>query len=773
MALTVGVTATTAGAQGRLDPPVVLPPPSHEIELDLDSGWVTNAGDAVTVVYSTEVAVPGARWLRVRFGDTVLGGDLANGNGSYLLITSQLDGAYQFLNAVSLSQWRDTSAFFNGDAVSVELYAYPGGGLNRVAISGAIAGDPPTESLCAGTDDRTPTDDPRVGRIPGCTGFLIDDAFHCALTAGHCVGINFNVMQFNVPLSDPDGSLNQAHPDDQYAIDFDSIQLLNGGVGNDWAYYGCFPNPNTNLTPFQAQGGFFTLGLNAGAPGDEIRINGFGRTDPPADPELNRTLKTSSGLLLEVNASMLFYEVDTTPGDSGAVVIDEASGEAVAVHTHGGCDTVPGNRGTRMDNAGLQAALANPLGVCSSVPAGDGDFDGDGDIDLIDYSAFQSCLTGPAGSTTAGCGPGDIDADGNIDLLDYRYLSGGFTGDCGTVITADLEDTDACLGDTVVFAVAASGADLEWAWTKNGAIIEGETNPTLVIAPVTFASLGEYRGYSISACSVAGSSPAILDLPNPPIFTGVPGDLMVCLGDSASFSVAVFGLGPFDYQWQLDGEDIPGATGADYVIASVAPVDLGVYTCVVTDRCGNSATSEEFPAELSLLLPVIVTQPTLAISCVGLSAEFSVEATGEAPISYQWLFEGFAIPGATEPTYHIDPVQEDDFGLYACEISDACGGSVMTQWVQLRLGEVVIDAQPVGGAFCIGDTVFLFAGLSGALTIQWFKDDVPIPDATSAFYVISNAQPQDGGAYYVHAASLCNDLTSESAQVTIVDCGPP
>jgi hypothetical protein len=50
-------------------------------------------------------------------------------------------------------------------------------------------------------------------------------------------------------------------------------------------------------------------------------------------------------------------------------VIWSGPGTAAAIHTHGGCSTSPGsfNSGTSVMHAGLQAALANPQGVCATT----------------------------------------------------------------------------------------------------------------------------------------------------------------------------------------------------------------------------------------------------------------------------------------------------------------------------------------------------------------------------------------------------------------------
>lgn len=56
-----------------------------------------------------------------------------------------------------------------------------------------------------------------------------------------------------------------------------------------------------------------------------------------------------------------------------------------------------------------------------------GDWDGDGDVDHDDYSAYASCMTGPIpGALGPGCNAFDFDADQDIDLADYLMFVGVF-----------------------------------------------------------------------------------------------------------------------------------------------------------------------------------------------------------------------------------------------------------------------------------------------------------------------------------------------------------
>jgi len=333
----------------------------------VDSGFVENGGPTPAVIFSTTITVPDATWLRLQYEAVELAGDIHAGTGSYLLVTSLEDGAFQFQNALHVEQWQKTSAYFNGDAVLIQLVAYPGTGPNRLAISQTMADDGTTpESICGPTDDRLLSGDVRAARaLPiGCTAWLLEDCNHCFGTAGHCTS-SLSTIQFNVPLSDANGGLRHPGPEDQYSVDASSIQFVNGGVGNDWGYFGCFRNSTTNLTAYEAQGAAFKVAPPPPAQQQDIRITGYGTMSVPRT--WSQVQKTHVGPFFSFIGTTLRYQTDTTGGNSGSPVILDSTQEAIGVHTHGGCGNPIGstsNAGTGSNHSSWQAALAAPRGVC-------------------------------------------------------------------------------------------------------------------------------------------------------------------------------------------------------------------------------------------------------------------------------------------------------------------------------------------------------------------------------------------------------------------------
>lgn len=304
------------------------------------------------------VRVDGAQSLRLRLEGTELA------PGSVLRITSLADGARQHLNASTVKQWRHSSAYFNGSAVKVELLAAEGARGDRVAINAVIATrrDARPESQCGPADDRVASSADNRARLlqMGCTANLTVDG--CFITAGHCLDVSGpnDVVEFNVPLSNPNGSLNHPPPADQYMPTTNS-QFAAGGLGNDWAVFTVFPNTETGLMPLEAQGPGLEFSLTVPKRRNVVEITGYGVDTGSA----NQTQQVSSGAVKRVSASsnVLKYAADTEGGNSGSAVL--VGGRIVAIHTNGGCRTsgTGANSGTMIGNTDFQAAYAAVCGA--------------------------------------------------------------------------------------------------------------------------------------------------------------------------------------------------------------------------------------------------------------------------------------------------------------------------------------------------------------------------------------------------------------------------
>mgnify|MGYP001027404687 CR=1 FL=1 len=359
------------GLASTVQAQVADPLQQYDVPSFIDSGPLGlpgPAGGAEEVIFSATVSAPGAGWSRVRFDAEAT----SLPSSMRIRITSLRDNSDQNLNSMTLEQWKHSSAYFNGNELLVEVLARPSEAVGRVVIDRVTAGSGFTQgggfdSICGPTDDRELSSDPRNARLlpVGCTAWIIDDCAKCFITAGHCT-FSADVVEFNVPLSTGSGSIVFAAPEDQYPVDDDSMQSNGGqGIGNDWAYFGTFPNSDTGLTAGQAQGEFYVLADEAPFSTGDIRITGYGSTRSSGGPlAWNQVQKTHLGPFVAKSGFGISYQTDTTGGNSGSPVLDETTGLAIGVHTHAGCGATSGNNGTAIDRPEFQNALANPLGVC-------------------------------------------------------------------------------------------------------------------------------------------------------------------------------------------------------------------------------------------------------------------------------------------------------------------------------------------------------------------------------------------------------------------------
>ncbi|MBL4698890.1 MAG: hypothetical protein JKX70_08655 [Phycisphaerales bacterium] len=356
-------------------------PSYRQLQISEDSGVIRVHPDQALAslralqvpMWSQVIEVDDADWVRLEFSQVTLARSTQEVRESYLRITSLEDGYEQYLDADSLVEWGNTTAYFNGSAVLVELMMSPNvsSQYNRVVIDGAQVSDPVSErSICFSTDDRVLSNDPRDGRLMpiGCSGWLFGPHGSCFMTASHCSPSGGNVMQFNVPLSSNGGGYRNPPPSDQYVVDGASVQRSSSiFIGNDWGFYGTFDNSTTGLSPLDAQGVSHTLaGAMPPVDGRPIRITGYGVVSSPVPGAWNGAQKTHVGPLASINGNTVRYQTDTTGGNSGSVILDDSTNTAIGIHTNAGCGTGGGsNQGTGLFNSGLQIALANPIGICA------------------------------------------------------------------------------------------------------------------------------------------------------------------------------------------------------------------------------------------------------------------------------------------------------------------------------------------------------------------------------------------------------------------------
>jgi len=294
--------------------------------------------------------------------------------------------------------------------------------------------------------------------------------------------------------------------------------------------------------------------------------------------------------------------------------------------------------------------------------------------------------------------------------------------------------------------------------------------------------------YSVSATNISegvvSSGPTILSQPS-----------VVVSGETATISVVATAAPSYNiaYQWLFDGAPINGANEPS-VSVTLDVKTVGTYSVIVSELGLSYCTlppaiiSNGFA--LTLEPPFSVSSdPTSQAIASGASATFSVSTTGTVAPTYQWVFNGNVIPGATAASYTIADAQVSSSGAYVVTVTDQ-GRSVTSRagflTVTAQTGGPTIAAQPQSYVTYPGGTVVLTvtlsavqASLSGrttdatAVTYQWYDNGTPMTDgggvsgSQTPTLVLSGAATQPGG-YVCLIENSAGAVVSQASSLAVL-----
>jgi subtilisin-like proprotein convertase family protein len=286
--------------------------------------------------------------------------------------------------------------------------------------------------------------------------------------------------------------------------------------------------------------------------------------------------------------------------------------------------------------------------------------------------------------------------------------------------------------DRVVFVGASPSFTVEVAgpgpiglqWARNGSVISGATAATYVRPNVVIADAGTFR---VTATNSAGSAfaEALLGVIQP-----LPPTAVVNLGGTLSLPVVAAGTG-LTYQWLRNGVPlvndgrIGGVNTSTLTVANAALTDdsdlAGLYECVVT--IGNSAPLSAGLVDVTVRPPpVIQSAPQSLVRYVGESIGFTVVATSDVPISYQWQRNGVNVGGATAASYTKSAAALTDGGAWTVNLTNVAGSSSATA------GLAVIEPAPPTRSVVLGQTFVQSVNVVAPVgtTYRWLLNGVPL-----------------------------------------------
>jgi CotH protein/lamin tail-like protein/Ig-like domain-containing protein len=168
--------------------------------------------------------------------------------------------------------------------------------------------------------------------------------------------------------------------------------------------------------------------------------------------------------------------------------------------------------------------------------------------------------------------------------------------------------------------------------------------------------------------------------------------------------------------------------------------------------------------------PVITDQPDNQTVVASGTANFSVTATGDQPLRYQWTRNGTALPGKTNATLSLANVQVNQQGAYQVLVINAAGSVASSNAMLAVVIPARITQHPQNTqAHLDGTAVFVVqASSSTPLTYQWRKNGVPLSGKTQSFLSISPVTQNDAGTYDVIVTDAVGPITSNPAQLTVL-----
>jgi hypothetical protein len=294
---------------------------------------------------------------------------------------------------------------------------------------------------------------------------------------------------------------------------------------------------------------------------------------------------------------------------------------------------------------------------------------------------------------------------GNIPSV--TFIGGGGSGAAGYATVSN--------GMVSGITMVAAGSNYTTAPTvviggPNG-LVYGQTNNSLTISNASSANSGTYFVVVTSGSNSITSSVVSLTLEYPAAISSQPLDTIANAHDNATFNVGVSGTAPFYYQWEFNGTNALNATGNTLTITNISPTNLGSYTVIVSNDFGSVTSS----------VANLYMYPYLASPFAGLDAywgqtnSLTVGAWGSGPLSYQWYFNGVAIPSRTGSTLPLGAIQFTNAGLYSVIVSSAYGSVTNTPYevivnpadVTVQLNASVVIQGTVGYTYTIQSTTNL------------------------------------------------------------------
>jgi hypothetical protein len=457
-----------------------------------------------------------------------------------------------------------------------------------------------------------------------------------------------------------------------------------------------------------------------------------------------------------------FYNNTVVAGNGG----DGGDAIVAGAHTAGNGGNGGNGTGGGLYNTGAVAVVNCTFSGCGAVGGTNG-------------VAGGGSFTGSDGSPGRGRG-GDI-AQGSGTFALQNSILGASSAGTNAYDTSASRITDAGFNISSDSSLNLSGTSLKNTDPKLGSLANngGPTqtialqtdSPALNRVPTALSPATDQRGVRRpqgAACDIGA-----YELVTLPAILVQPQSQTIANTNAVTFTVSALG-DSLSYQWRFGSAAIPSATNASYTIASATTNNAGTYDVVITN--GYGAVTSTPPATLTIVFPPAITaQPTNLTVPFNGDAHFTVVATGDPPLAYQWQFGGTnltdsaRIVGSRTNFMTISNVLVSDQGNYSVVVMNASGSVTSAPAVLIVGVSPSITTQPASQTVVLSsNATFRVTALGTApLTYQWRFNGTNISGATSSDETITSVRTNDAGNYDVIVTNSFGVTTSRTAKLTV------
>ncbi len=178
----------------------------------------------------------------------------------------------------------------------------------------------------------------------------------------------------------------------------------------------------------------------------------------------------------------------------------------------------------------------------------------------------------------------------------------------------------------------------------------------------------------------------------------------------------------FGFQWSIGGTNLDGQTSSALTLTDLQLQDTGIYTVTYTNQVDTNYFRVQSSATVYVVDYPVLYEP-LTRTAMGASVTFSVIATGGL-LSYQWTWQGYDIPGATNSTLSFSDIySQASAGNYAVRVSNPKG--------EVTSSDTALLTKPTPAGTYVG---------------VFFDDETAATESTGAFrYSISSSKRSFSG----------------------------